>query len=168
MSLIRGPFSLKWGDNVITDVEEIDVEHEIDSEDYDTLQGRRLQLDGVYFVSAIVTLLASDIPALAALLPQHFVENGGVLSTGETVSNAQGAVDLVPGGCDESIVYNNLDIISCGNPAQVTRLNNVRTKFEAIEVDNKLQKVMVKFIGEAPYGEATMQFFRQGTIAVVS
>lgn len=167
--LIRGPFTLKWGDNEINDVEEIEVEHEIDSEDYQTVQGRTLEVDGSYKVSATLTLLASDIPALAALLPQYFVADGQVLSTGETVNHAQGAIDVKAAQCDESLTYNNLDIISCAAaPANVLRIVNARTKIDSVEIDNKIQKVMVKFVGESAIDEATMQFFRQGTIAVVS
>lgn len=166
--LVRGPFNLKWGDNTLADIEEVNVEHTIDSEDYQSVQGRTYEVDGAYKAIVTITLLASDVPALAVLLPQHFVPNGQRLSTGETVNHADGAIDIVPRNCDDQIVYNNLDIISCGSPANVARLVNARTKFEGIEVDNKLQKVMVKFIGEPAQDEATMQFFRQGTIAVVS
>lgn len=168
MALVRGPFTLKWGDNTLTDIEEIEVEHEVDSEDYQTLQGRTIEVDGNYKVSATLTLLASDIPALAALLPQNFVANGQVLSSGETVNNADGAIDITPGACDDAIVTNNLDIISCGSPAHVLRILNCRTRIEGVEVDNKIQKVMVKLIGETVAGEATMQLFRQGTISIVS
>lgn len=167
-NLVKGPFNLKWGDNVIADVEEIDVSHEIDSEDYETLQGRNIELDGSYKVSATITLLASDIPALAALLPQYYVPNGGVLSTGETVQQADGAIDVKPGSCDEETVYNNLDVISCESLAHVFRIVNARTKIEGIEFDNKVRKVMVKFVGEAAADEATVQFFREGTIHTIS
>jgi len=167
--IIRGPFTLKWGDNEIDDVEEISVEHEVDSEDYQTVQGRTLEIDGSYKVTATLTLLASDIPALAALLPQYFVANGQTLSTGERVNHAQGAIDIKAASCDESITYNHLDIISCGaSPANVLRIVNARTKIDGVEVDNKVQKVMVKFVGESDVDEATMQMFRQGTISVVS
>lgn len=166
--LVKGPFNLKWGDNVIADVEEVDVEHEISSEDYETVQGNVRELDGPYKATATITLLASDIPALAALLPQHFVPNGGVLSTGETVNQADGAIDVAPGDCDTSTVYNNLDVISCASLAHVFRLVNARTKIEGIEFDNKVRKVMIKFVGEPAADEATVQFFREGTIATVS
>lgn len=166
--IIRGPFDIKWGDNTISDVEEINIEHSIDSEDYKTVQGRTLEIDGSYKATATITLLASDIPALSAILPQYFVANGGILSTGETVSNADGAIDIAPRNCDDELVFNNLDIISCGSPAQIARIVNARTKIEGIEVNEKIQKVMIKFIGEASPDEATLQFFRQGTIATVS
>jgi hypothetical protein len=166
--LVRGPFELKWGDNVITDVEAIDVEHNIDTEDFVTLGGRTLEVDGNMKVTATITLLRSDIPALAALLPQHFVANGQTLSTGETVNHAEGAIDILPRACDEDLIFNNLDIISCANPASVYRIVNARTKFEGIEFSEKIQKVMIKFVGEAAADEATSQFFRAGTVAVVS
>lgn len=166
--LIRGPFELKWGDNVISDVEEVSVEHEVDTEDYSTVQGRTIELDGAYKVTATLTLLASDIPTLAVLLPQYFVANGQVMSTGETVNNADGAIDVKAASCDETLIFNNLDIISCANPANVLRIVNARTRIDGIEIDSKIQKVMVRFVGESAVDEATVQFFRQGTINVVS
>jgi len=168
MSLIKGPFTIKWGSNVIADVEEISIDHSISSDEFETIQGKTYEIDGAYKVSAIITLLASDIPALAAILPQHFVANGGVLSTGETVTSAAGAIDVVPGACDESVTYNDLDIMSCASTANVARIVNARTKIEGIEVDGKIQKVMVKFVGESATDEASIQFFTEGTIAVVS
>lgn len=168
MPLIKGPFSLKWGDNTILDVEEITIDHNIATEEFETIQGKSYEIEGAYKASAIITLLGSDLPALAALLPQNFVANGGVMSTGETVNNAEGAIDIVPGNCSESIIYNNLDIISCANPANVARIVNARTKIESVEVDGKIQKVMIKFIGEPATDEATLQFFKDGTINVVS
>lgn len=166
--IAKGPWTLTWGDNIITDVEEIDVEHEVSSDDFETIQGRTIEIDGPFKASAIVTLLVADIPALAAILPQYFVANGGVLSTGETVNNADGAIDIQPNNCDAAVVTNNLDIASCGNPGQVARIVSARTQIEGLDVDNKIAKVMVKFIGEAEATEATLQFFREGTISVVS
>lgn len=166
--LIRGPFTIKWGDNTIIGVEEVNVEHEIMSEDFETVAGQVYEVDGPHKGSVELTLLDTDIASLAALLPQHHVENGAQLSTGETVNNAQGAMDFVARQCDESIVYNNLDIISCGADASVIRLVNARSKFAGIEVTNKIRKVTVRFVGEPASDEASMQFFKQGTINVVS
>lgn len=168
MSLIRGPFEIKWGDNVISDVEEVDFSYERDSEDYTTLDGRTLEVSGSRKVTATLTLLSSDVQTLAALLPQHFVANGGVMSTGETVSTAVGAIDVAPAACDEAIVYNNFDIISCGAPGQVLRIVNARTELEDVDIDDKLQKVMVKIIGEAALGEGVVQFFKENSVNVVS
>lgn len=166
--LVRGPFDLKWGDNVIQDVEEVSIEHEIATDDFETVQGKNFEVDGAYKVSVTITLLATDIASLSIVLPQNWVPNGGVMSTGETVNNAQGAMDIKPGECDESLVYNHLDIISCANPGQVLRIVNARTKLDGVELDSKLQKVMVKFVGESDGDEATIQMFKQGTIRVVS
>lgn len=166
--MIRGPFTLKWGDNIINDVEELDIEHEVSSDDFETLQGKTYELDGPYKVTATLTLLASDIPVLAAILPQYFTPNGQFLSTGEKVNHHQGAIDVAPQECNVSLVYNNLDIISCANPANVLRIVNARTKLEGFDIDNKLQKVMVKFVGESESNEATVQLFRQNTLQVIS
>ncbi len=168
MAFVKGPFIVKWGDNILQDVEEIQINHEVNSEEYETVGGKTVEIDGAYKVSAEITLLASDIPALSAILPQYFAANGTVLSTGETVNNANGAIDITAASCNESITYNNLDIIACGNPAQVLRINNARTRIEGIEIDGTVQKVSVKFIGEGATGEATIQMFKQGTLTTIS
>jgi hypothetical protein len=166
--LVRGPQTIKWGENEITDIEDISVEHEVDSEDFQTLQGNTYEVDGPMKVTATVTLLATDIASLAVLLPQYFVANGQVLSTGETVTDEEGAIDVRAASCDEELIFNNLDIESCSDPANVLRLVNCRTKVDGVEVDNKIRKVMIKFVGETASGEATMQFFKAGGISDVS
>lgn len=165
--LIRGPFSIQWGQNIIADVEELNIEHEIASDEVETIQGKTYELDGAYKVSCVLTLLASDIPALAVLLPQHFKANGETLSTGQTVTDADGAIDLVAGN-DANVVKANLDIMSAANPATICRITEARTKIEGVEIDNKIQKVMIKFVGEAGADEATMQFFKENGITPTS
>lgn len=164
--LIKGPFNLTWGANTILDVEEINVEHSISSDEFETVQGNTYEIDGAYKASVTLTLLASDIPALGAILPQHLVAKGSVLSTGESVTSDDGAIDIVPGDCGAT--HNDLDIESCANPANVFRLVNARTKIDSVEIDGKVQKVSVKFVGEPATDEATIQFFTKGGIAPIS
>ena len=168
MALVRGPFDILWGGNTVQNIEEISVEYEQDSEDYTTVQHQTYELDGPIKATVTLTFLASDVAALAAVVPQYHVPNGGVMSTGETVNNADGAIDVVALDCDSSPVYNPLDIVSCANPGQVFRLVNARTKLDSIEFDDKIRKVMIKFIGEPAQGDANVQFFKEGTINVVS
>lgn len=168
MALVRGPWDVQWGDNTVVQVEEISTDFEQDSEDYTTVQHQTYELDGAIKASATLTLLGTDIAALAAVLPQYHVPNGGTMSTGEVVSDPDGAIDVKAAECDESPVYDDLDITSCGNPGQVFRLKNARTKIDSIDFDDKVRKVVVKFIGEPDEGEANVQFFKEGTINPVS
>lgn len=168
MSLIRGPFAVKWGDNILVDISEISVDYSVDSENYPTIGGHTFTIDGAHKVSATIKLLRSDIPALAALLPQYFVPNGGVLSTGETVNEANGAIDVKAASCESAEINNNLDIISCGNPSNVLRLVNTRTRIDSIDLNDKIQQVSIIFIGEASSEEAVIQFFKENSINVVS
>ena len=168
MALVRGPFTITWGGNTLLDIEEISVDYAQDSEDYTTVQHQTYQVDGPIKASVTLSLLASDVPALAAVLPQYHVANGGVMSTGETVNEANGAIDVVAQDCGDNPVYNDLDIVSCANPGQVFRLVNARTKIDSIEFDDKLRKVMVQFVGEPAAGDGNVQFFKSGTIHVVS
>lgn len=166
--LVKGPFDIKWGDNTLSDIEAIDISTDISRDDFETVQGKTITVDGSRKATVKVTLLASDIPALAALMPQYFVANGGVLSTGETVNHAEGAIDIAAAvACDQSEVINNLDIIACGSPADVFRLVSARSSFEEIEFD-KIRKVGITFIGQPEGNEGILQFFRQGTIHTIS
>lgn len=166
--LIKGPFNLKWGDNVLQDIEAVETTYDVDTDEYNTVQGRRHQVEGAHYASINLTLLATDIASLSLILPQYFVPNGGVLSTGETVSNAEGAIDVKAAECDDALINDPFDIESCGNPIQVTRLVNARTRISGLENDGKVQKVLVEVIGEPAQGDGVLQFFKKGTIAVVS
>lgn len=168
MALVIGPFNLTWGANTLNNIEEISNEYAQDSEDYTTVQHQTYELDGAIKSTVTLTLLASDVPALAAVLPQHHVANGGTMSTGETVTDIAGAIDMAAGDCDDDTVYNDLDIVSCANPGQVYRLVNARTKLDGVEFDDKIRKVMIKFVGEPAPGEANVQFFKEGTLSNVS
>lgn len=168
MALVRGPFNITWGGNTLLNIEEVSVDYEQDSEDYSTVQHQTFQVDGPIKASVTLTLLASDVPALAVVLPQYHVANGGTLSTGEKVSEANGAIDIKAAQCGTNPVYNDLDVVSCANPGHVFRLVNARTKLDSIEFDDKLRKIIVQFIGEPGPGEGNIQFFKDGTIAVVS
>lgn len=168
MPLRKGPFDILWNGNTLADIESVDVAVDQDTEDHTTLDGRSYTFDGAITSNVTLKLLRSDIPSLAVVLPQYFVANGGTLSTGETVQQANGAIDVVAASCDESPVYGDLDIVSCGNPGQVFRLVNARTKIAAVDFDAFVGTVDVQFIGEPAQGEANVQFFTEGTIQTIS
>jgi hypothetical protein len=168
MALVRGPFDLTWNGNTLAQVQEITVDYSQDSSDYSTVQHQTFELDGAIKATVTLNLLASDVAALALVLPQYHVQNGGTLSTGETVNEENGAIDVKALDCDEASVYSNLDINACGTQSQVMRLVNARTKLDGIEIDGMVRTVTVKFVGEPAQDEATVQFFEENSIAVVS
>lgn len=168
MALRKGPFDLQWNGNTLADIESVDVSVDQATEDHTTLDGRNYTFDGAITSNVTIKLLRSDIPSLAVILPQYFVPNGGILSTGETVQDANGAIDVVAAACDEAPVYGDLDVISCGNPGQVFRLVNSRTKIASVDFDAFVGTVDVQFIGEPAQGEANIQFFTEGTIHTIS
>ena len=169
MALVKGPFDLTWGSNTLRDVSEVSVDYSQDSNDYTTVDNRRYTVDGPISSSVTLTFLASDVAALAAVLPQYHVANGDTLSSGETVTDADGAIDVVAASCDTNPVYNDLDIISCGTPGQVFRLKNARTKIDSIDIaDNSLRTVEVMFVGEPESCVASIQFFTEGTVSSAS
>lgn len=169
MAIVRGPFNVQWGGNTLLDISEVSVDYSVNSNDYSTIDNRTITIDGSMTSTVSLTLLASDVAALAAVLPQYHVPNGGVMSSGETVNNADGAIDVVAASCDQESVYNDLDVIACGNPGQVFRLKNARTRIDSMEfADNAIRTVTVMFVGEPEQGVANIQFFKEGTINVVS
>lgn len=168
MALVRGPYDLTWRGNTLASIEEISVDYEQDSDDYTTVQHQTFELDGPIKASVTLTLLASDVAALRVVLPQYHVANGGTLSTGETVTEENGAIDVKALNCDAATTYGDLDINACGSQSSVFRLVNARTKLEGVEFDDKIRKVMIKFIGEPTSSEGNIQFFEENSIAVVS
>lgn len=169
MALVRGPFDLKWGSNTLVDVSEIALEYEQETNDYNTVDNRRYTIDGAITASVNLTFLASDVASLAAVLPQYHVANGGQLSSGETVTGTDGAIDVVAASCDTDPVYNDLDVIACGTNAQVFRLKNARTRIESMEfADNAVRTVTVAFVGEPDAGVASIQFFRENDVTAIS
>lgn len=166
MSLVRGPFDIAYGADTLAGIEDIDISYDVDTDDYNTLQGRVHEIAGAHKVTATATFLESDVASLAVVLPQYFVANGGTLSTGETVNNADGAIDIVPGGCEAVATTTDLVITSCGNPGSVLRLPDCSTEIDTIEIDGKIRKVMVKFKGESD--AATIQLFAEGAVTIVS
>src|SRR5690242_4258006 len=100
--LIKGPFELEYGINTLSDVSEFGFDYTVDNEDVTTVQGRKRRYNGAHQVTVTLTFLENDVPSLAIVLPQYFVAQGGTLSDGRTVTAADGAIDVVPGGCDDS------------------------------------------------------------------
>jgi len=169
MALVKGPFDVKWGSNTLKDVSEISLDFSQDSNEYSTLDNRKITVDGAISSSVTITFLGSDVAALAAVLPQYHVANGGTLSSGETVTDEDGAIDVKAAACDAEQVYNDLDVTACGNPGQVFRLKNARTSIDSMEfADNAIRTVSVIFRGEPDQGVANIQFFKEGAINTVS
>lgn len=162
MSLVKGPFNFKWGANSLNNVSEASFDYSVETSDTTTLDGRKYSVQTGLSAMVSLTLLDNDIASLATVLPQYYVAQGQTLSTGETVSDSQGAIDITAAACDTSEVYNQLDVYACGTNAQVIRLVNCRTEIESIDIGDGLRTVTVKFIGEPAADEAVVQFLRDG------
>lgn len=165
MSLIKGPFEVKYGDDVLAGIETLEVNTEINTDDVDTIQGRSYTVTTSKRISVSMTLLESDVPSLAVVLPQYFVPNGGTLSTGETVNDANGAIDITPGTCEAATAVTDVVITSCGNPGQVFRIPDAETEIENVEIDS-VKKVIVTFRGTS--NVSLFQIFKAGAVTIVS
>lgn len=167
--LVKGPFSLKWGENAILDVSELTFNYDVATNDYQTVQGTTYTVEGAITASIEITLLKTDVAALATIFPQYYVAKGAKLSTGETVTADDGAIDIVAASCDTTNTNYNLDITAC--TGDVTRLVNARTALSSVELaDNSLRTVTVTFRGEPEIDTETgktvgiIQFFEEGGI----
>lgn len=150
--LVKGPFSIKWGNNPILDVSDLTFNYDVATNDYETIQGNTYTVDGAITASVELTLLKSDVAALSTIFPQFFVAKDSKLSTGETVQAEEGAIDIVAASCDTTDTNYDLDITSCAG--DVTRLKNAKTSLSGIEIaDNSLRTVTVTFRGEAGTNE---------------
>jgi hypothetical protein len=160
MSLVKGPFNFKWGANQLNNISDISVDYSVDTNDTTTLDGNKYTVQTGMSATVTLTLLDNDIASLATVLPQFYVPMGGTLSTGETVGESQGAIDVTAASCTTSDVYNQLDIYACGTNAQVLRLVHCRTQIDSIDIADGLRTVAVQFIGEPASGDAVVQFLQ--------
>ncbi len=164
MGLVKGPFTVTWGQNSITDVEEMEFEYEVESNDYKTIDGRTFKVDGAIKASVGLTLLSTDIASLAVLLPQYFKRKDETLSTGERVTDEAGAIDFEAAKCGSSSQKYNLDIkTDCSK--ETLRLVNAKPSLTNIEyADNSVRKITITYNAEPEQGKAVMQFFKNSGI----
>lgn len=166
MSLVKGPFNFVWGANTLNNVSDISVDYSVDTSDTSTLDGNKYTVQTGMSATVTLTLLDNDIASLAMILPQYYVAMGGTLSTGETVTQTQGAIDITAASCETSEVFNQLDIYACGTNAQVLRLVRARTQVDSIDIGDGLRTVAVQFIGEPNAGEGVVQFLQDDEVFV--
>lgn len=166
MALVKGPFNFKWGANSLNNVSDIKLDYSVDSKDTTTLDGNKYSVQTGMSASVTLTLLDNDIASLATVLPQFYIPTGGTLSTGETVTQSQGAIDIAAASCTTSTIYNQLDIYACGNNAQVLRIPRSRTQVDSVEIADGLRKVIVQFVGEPLSGKGVVQLLQDNEIFV--
>lgn len=150
MARVKGPHSVKYGASTISDIEEIDLEWDTDTNDYDTVQGNKYYYDTTQSVTVTLTLLANDTAALQVLLPQYYVASGSPLSTGETAGSG-GVIDVIPTGCVSLGNLKHLTITSCDETGtnHYLRIPDGTTRIDGVEFDGAgARKVMVQFRGE--------------------
>jgi hypothetical protein len=160
MSLVKGPFNFKWGANSINNVSEVSFDYTVDTNDTTTLDGNKFTVQTGMGTNVSLTLLDNDIASLAMLLPQFYVPMGGTLSTGETVTQSQGAIDVAAASCTTSDIFNQLDIYACGTNAQVLRIPRARTQIDSVDISDGLRTVTIMFVGEPQSGGAVVQFLQ--------
>ena len=63
--LVKGPFSIKWGENPVVDVSEIGFNYDVATNDYQTVDGRTYTVDSrcqlVRLLQRVVRLILSPL-----------------------------------------------------------------------------------------------------------
>lgn len=154
--IVRGPFALTWNGTTLIDIEAVDIEYDTQGEDYESGSGIVFEVERALKASIRLTLLATDITTLAAVLPQYFVPEDGQLGDGNFVFDSRGAIDIIPDNCASEPIYSDLEIVACGDPTERFKLMNARTVIDGFEI-GKIRKLVVKFIGEPAPGHSLIQ-----------
>lgn len=164
-SIVSGPFSVAWGSNPILDVTELTLNYDVEDNSYQTIQGNTYHIEGAIDANIEIQLLKSDVEALRVIFPQYYVAQGQTLSTGETVTAEEGAIDIVAASCDTQDTRYPLDVVSCNGTT--LRLTNTKTALVGVDIqDNSVLTVTVRFSGEAA-GKGVLQMFASGGITPV-
>lgn len=160
--MFKGPFTVRFGATVITDVMDYSPSFDVTSNDYTTIDGRTTTITTGIKASVEIQLRGVTPSAVAAVLPQYFVAHGETLSTGQEVTNEDGAIDIVPAACSDDDIANDLDIVDCtGNLA--VRINNAVASISSIDMqDSSLLTITVAFTGQPNQGEAVAQILGGG------
>jgi hypothetical protein len=165
--IIRGPFNLIYGGNTLSEISSLKFNYSVDTTDTATVQGHKKRTYGAHEVTVTATFLESDIPSLAIALPQYFVANGSVLSTGETVTDANGAIDIVPG---KTATATGSDLLieqsAETSSSYVLRVLDAISEISSVSLDEKSEMVDVEFTGQSDL--ATIQMFLKDAISVLS
>lgn len=165
--IARGPYTLSWGDNTITNVTEIAVNYDVATNDYETVQGQNYTFDGAITASVDLTLLATDVDTLRVIFPQYYKVPGDTMSTGEKVSeDSEGAIDIVAASCETTDIVYPLDVISCNG--EVFRLVNAKTSLSSVDIDGTGARTLTVSFRGVPADDGTSvaaaQMFAQGTL----
>jgi hypothetical protein len=165
MSVIIGPWDIEVGGSILAGMETLAVNYSVKEDHFDSLQGNAYIVDGPHTASIEATFLETDIPSLKTALPQHWVANGGTLSTGEIVTDPDGAIDIVP---HHTGTPRDLIVVSANNPGHVARFNGTTSQISGIETTTTIRKIKVKFNVQPVQGRALVQFFKEGAVAGIS
>lgn len=193
MALVKGPFTIIWGDlndnaAIVHDVEELDISVDVETNDYTTVDGKRYTLYGAISASATLTLLDSNVDVLTALLPQYTKTgadpDNNKMSSGETVNKGYVAIDYVAKDCLNAGqgTAKDLHIISCSNNHdgsttdghEIITIKACSTSLTEIDLpDNQLRTVQITFTGEPGNNSeggaiAAVQMYRRGALSASS
>jgi hypothetical protein len=165
--IIRGPFNLIYGGNTLAEISTLKVDYSVDTTDTSTVQGKKKRTYGSHLVAITATFLESDVPSLAVALPQYFVAYMGVLSTGETVNDPTGAIDIVPG---KTATTTGSDLLieqyAETSTSNVLRVLDAISEISGVNIDDKAQTIDIQFTGQSDI--ATIQLFLKDAISVLS
>ena len=155
--MFKGPFTARFGAVSITDILDYSPSVDVTTNDYTTIDGRTLTPQAGINASVEVQLRNATVDAIAAVLPQYWVESGDQLSTGQTVENTDGAIDVVAAACAEEDITHDLDLLDCTGQLAL-RLVRAKASLTNLEIqDSNLLTATITFNGQPAQGEAVLQ-----------
>lgn len=174
--VVHGPWTVR-ATNVDDPTEEIElwgigsVEFEVerDSIDVEDIHGLKVEIPGSLKTGATFELNRTDVQTLRSYLGQHWVPQGGTLSSGETVLAEEGAIDIVPSGCEVEAKLWHIEFISCSTPRQVKRLLYGKFDYQEESINGAAERTTtVKLTSQPPAGVAPIQYYAEGGISIVT
>ena len=169
-AVTRGSWAVYWGANNIGTYapEEATIELNPEQEEYSAITGENIYGAKLYKPAVTLMMLKTDVASLKVMLPQYTVADNGTLSTGETVTGDNGAVDVVQGGCTTTVTPTDLVFISCGAPGVEVRLPDMVPNLEEVTLDQNIMKVSIIFTAQHAATIAQLQFLDEGGTTIVS
>lgn len=163
----RGPYHLYYGGTDVSDVSDLSFDYSPDTQEYTNLLGNKRKITTGASASVSAKVLRSDIPTLAAMLPQYFVAMGEVLSSGETVTNTEGAIDVDLASCSAITFTDDLLIVDCTG-TQAMRYRNVETRIDGQDNNDNALLTWTVVFEASPQSGAPVQLLGAGDFSIES
>lgn len=156
------PYDVTYGANTVKNITELTVNMDRERETVPYLDGGMGRFNGNWDVSVDITVAKDDVDVLAALVPQYHVAENEKMSTGETVTSENGAIDVNTADCDTDEVVQHLEIKACNG--RVLRIVDASSDISTSTLNENYGTTTITFFGRAEGGRGAVQYFTAGTL----